>query len=103
MDVPDFPHIEGFDWDRANVQKNWRRHRVAFYECEELFLQEPLIVVPDPQHSGHEPRYFGYGRTFQGRWLTVVFTTRGNRFRVISARAMSRKERRAYAQTDPHI
>ena len=100
---PDWAGVEGFEWDRANVEKNWQRHRVAFYECEEVFFQEPLIIAMDVAHSASEPRYVAYGRTIGGRWLTVVFTIRGQRFRVISAREMSRKERKAYAQTSPSV
>lgn len=96
-ELPDFSQIEGFEWDRANFQKNWQRHRAAFYEGEEVFFHEAAIL-PDPCHSVTEARYFALGRTIQGRWLTVVFTMRKNRIRVISARDMSRKEKRDYGQ-----
>ena len=36
----DLSWVEGFDWDRGNIQKNWEGHRVAFYECEEVFFRE---------------------------------------------------------------
>jgi hypothetical protein len=42
--------------------------------------------------------YFSFGRTDGGRLLTVVFTVRGQLLRVISARPMSRRERRGYVQ-----
>ena len=44
-----------------------------------------------------EPRYFALGRTDVSRELAVVFTVRGKRVRVISARPMSRRERKGYA------
>lgn len=96
-EVPDLSQVEGFDWDRANVRKNWTRHRVAFYECEEVFFREP-VLAPDLEHSATEPRYFALGRTAEGRWLTIVFTLRGKKIRVVSARQMSRTERRRYGQ-----
>ena len=96
--LPDLSRIEGFDWGRANVQKSWQRHQVAFYECEEVFFSEP-VIVPNPAHSVVEQRYFAFGRTTRGRLLTVVFTMRENRIRVVSARDMSRKERKGYEQT----
>lgn len=95
--LPDPSKTEGFEWDRGNVQKNWERHRVAFYECEEVFFHEP-VLVPDPEHSASEKRYFAFGRTVRGRLLTIVFTIRKDRIRVISARDMNRKERRHYAK-----
>ncbi len=99
-ELPDPVSLEGFEWDQGNAQKNWRRHRVAFAECEEIFLHGP-IILPNPEHSATEPRHYAFGRTAQGRLLTVVFTVRRNKVRVISARDMSRKERRFYAEETP--
>ncbi|MBI3333158.1 MAG: BrnT family toxin [Candidatus Omnitrophica bacterium] len=96
-DLPELSQVEGFDWDRGNAQKNWQRHGVVFTECEEVFFSGP-VLFPDPGHSSVEPRYFALGQTVQGRLLAVVFTMRGGRIRVISARDMSRKERRTYAK-----
>ena len=28
--------VEGFDWDKGNIEKNWKKHRVAHIECEEV-------------------------------------------------------------------
>ena len=97
--LPDLSRFEGFDWDRGNIQKSWERHRVAFYECEEIFFYEP-VIVPNPEHSETEQRYYAFGRTVRGRLLTVVFTVRRDRIRIISARDMSRKERRRYGKDE---
>lgn len=86
----------GFEWDAGNRDKNRERHQVSAGECEELFFLRPLLVAPDLPHSGGESRYAALGRTVEGRRLTIVFTIRGTRIRVISARPMSRKERRLY-------
>ena len=86
--------IEGFDWDQGNIKKNWERHKVSFIECEEVFFNRPLVLVEDTGHSKSEGRYYTLGRTNDGRNLFVVFTTRNNKIRVISARDMNRKERR---------
>jgi uncharacterized DUF497 family protein len=87
---------EGFQWDAANSGKIWERHRVAPTECEELFFNGPLIVGEDDEHSASEQRMFGLGKSDAGRLLFVAFTVRGRLIRVISARDMSRKERRIY-------
>ena len=55
-----------------------------------------MLVAADARHSGQEARYAALGRTTAGRWLAVVFTIRGTLIRVISARDMSRRERRVY-------
>ena len=87
---------EGFQWDAANSEKIWKRHRVALTECEELFFNRPIIFGEDEEHSDAEKRMYGLGQSDAGRLLFVVFTIRGHLIRVISARDMSRKERRIY-------
>jgi uncharacterized protein len=86
----------GFEWDAGNIEKNWERHQVSAAECEQVFFQRPALIAPDPRHSQDEPRYAALGRTAGGRRLSIVFTIRDTRIRVISARAMSRRERRKY-------
>ncbi len=96
----DLTALEGFDWDEANLAKNWEKHRVAPWECEQVFFNVPLVAADDLAHSTVEPRYYVLGQTEAGRRLFIVFTTRKRKIRVISARDMSPKERRAYnAQT----
>ena len=87
----------GFEWDEGNATKRWERHRVGQGECEQLFFNEPLVVAADAAHSTHEARFFALGRTDEGRRLLVVFTLRGERVRVISARPMSRREREVHS------
>lgn len=86
----------GFQWDAGNAEKNWERHGVSRTECEEVFFNQPLLVVADEKHSKQEPRYFALGQTGFGRQLFVVFTIRDEFVRVISARPMSRRERKIY-------
>jgi len=87
----------GFDWDQANVEKNLESHRVPFWEAEEVFFNEPLLVRPDPTHSKSEPRPMVLGTTDAGRLLFISFTVRRHLIRVISARDMTRKEAITYA------
>jgi uncharacterized DUF497 family protein len=87
-----------FDWNRGNKDKNWQRHRVDFRECEEIFFNQPLKTFYDIRHSQKENRFIALGVTNKNRKLYVVFTMRNKKIRVISARDMSRKERRIYGQ-----
>jgi len=86
----------GFDWDEANVDKNWSLHRVAFWEAEELFFNEPLVIRADPAHSGGENRFVALGRADSGRLLFLSFTVRRTLIRIISARDMTRREANTY-------
>ena len=90
--------VEGFDWDKGNIEKNWERHRVSYLECEEVFFNQPLVVHEDEAHSGAENRYYGLGKTNDDRHLFIVFTIRNKKVRVISARDMKRRERRFYRE-----
>ena len=89
----------GFDWDDGNLEKNWKRHQVTFWEAEEIFFNEPLVVSSDRKHSEVEQRYLALGQTDSGRLLFISLTVRGSLIRVISARDMTRKEVQAYEQS----
>ena len=89
----------GFEWDDGNAEKNWTLHGVSRGEAEEVFFNRPILVAPDAKHSQKEKRYAALGKTNGGRGLTIVFTIRGSLVRVISARDMSRRERRIYEET----
>ena len=89
----------GFDWDEGNKEKNWINHQVTFAECEELFFNQPLAVADDTLHSKDEHRHYALGQTNIGRLLFISFTIRKKLIRVISARDMSRKERKVYGSS----
>jgi uncharacterized DUF497 family protein len=89
----------GFDWDEFNIHKNWDKHQVPWWKCEEVFFSEPLLLLEDIKHSEKEIRYYALGKTADKRNLTIVFTIRGHKVRPISARDMSRKERKIYAES----
>lgn len=87
---------KGFEWDDGNALKNWTKHRVTRAECEQVFFNQPLLVAHDELHSDFECRFYALGITSAGRSLFIAFTLRGGMIRVISARAMHRKEREVY-------
>lgn len=66
------------------------------FECEQVFFNEPLLAQDDIKHSQEEARYYVLGQTDKKRLLFVVFTIRNDLIRVISARDMSKKERKVY-------
>jgi uncharacterized protein len=96
----DLDQISGFDWDDRNSRKSADKHDVNQAEAESVFFNDPLIVVEDTKHSEAEPRLNALGKTAQNRLLHITFTLRqnGTMIRVISARDMHRKERKAYGQ-----
>lgn len=95
----DLEQITGFDWDEDNARKN-QKHGVAQAEAEEVFFNQPLLLLDDARHRDQEARYHALGKTLAGRLLHVTFTLRADStlVRVISARVMHRKERSVYEQ-----
>ena len=93
-----FAYLTGFQWDAGNSEKNLDSHSVTGAKAEEAFFNAPVVVTPDLGHSEQEPRFALLGRTNADRLLLLVFTARGTLARVISARAMNRKERRIHEQ-----
>ena len=93
--------ISGFDWDDGNACKN-DKHSVSMAEAEQVFFNEPLLLVADTKHSHAEQRYHALGKSDEGRTLHITFTLRksGEKIRVISARDMHKKERTIYEQTN---
>ncbi|RLB75009.1 MAG: BrnT family toxin [Deltaproteobacteria bacterium] len=87
----------GFDWNEGNTDKNWLKHKVSSSECEQIFFNHPLLIQDDIIHSKTEQRFYALGQTNLKRFLFIAFTVRNNLIRVISARDMSRKERRVYS------
>ena len=86
----------GFQWDDGNAEKNWIRHRISRNEAEETFLNQPLVVADDHEHSAAEERFYALGQTNRGRLLFVVFAIRRRLIRIISARDMTKREREVY-------
>jgi len=84
-----------FEWGKGNINKNMK-HGVADKEAEEIFGSKKKIFMKDEKHSLKEERYMIWGKTNKERKLTVFFTLRNEKVRIISARDMNRKERNAY-------
>ena len=87
-----------FEWDPQKAIANESKHGVSFVEASEVFGDEHSSAVPDPDHSLEEGRYIIFGVSRNGRFLVVSYTERNDRIRLISARMMTRSERKAYEQ-----
>ncbi len=96
----DLNKIASFDWDTGNARKN-DKHGVSMAEAEQVFFNDPLLLIADTKHSHAEQRFHALGKTDDGRTLHITFTLgkAGEKIRVISARDMHKKERTIYEQT----
>lgn len=89
---------KSFEWNKHNIEKNRKKHKIKFKECEEAFSKKPLILFQHKKHSITEKRFGVFGKTNNNKLLTIIFTFRNSKIRVISARKQSQKERKAYGQ-----
>lgn len=87
-----------FNWDQGNINKNIAKHKIKNEEAEEVFVNQPIVLIKDKKHSQTESRLMILGQSDRKRLLTIVSTIRNNQIRIISARTMGRKERSLYEQ-----
>ena len=84
-----------FEWDEEKAAANWKKHGVDFRDAVRVFSDPFRKELYDAAHSdGYEDRYNTIGMVRD--ILFVVYTERGERVRVISARKATPKERRWY-------
>ena len=102
----------GFQWDAGSTAEAGPGSGVTRSECEQLFLNEPLVVADDvivestdtertpvaqdATRSSREVRGHALGETDDGRLLFAAFTVRNGLVRVTAAREMTRSERGVY-------
>lgn len=86
-----------FEWDEVKDTANQRDHGVRFVDAQEAFYDPNRLIAKDEAHSKHEDRLYCIGKTAKGI-LTVRFTLRGHRIRIIGA-GNWRKWRKLYEET----
>ena len=87
-----------FEWDPRKATANRAKHGVSFEEASSVFGDPLGVIVDDPRHSHGEKRHVLLGSSEQHRLLAVMFTEREDRIRVISARRVTRRERKNYEE-----
>lgn len=88
-----------FEWDETKAQANIQKHGVTFEEAAEVFF-DPFYQTGDASVDEGEERDFIIGYTFTQRLLLAVYTERGDRNRIISARPATRAERKVYEEAN---
>ena len=84
------------EWDDEEAASNWNKHQVTFEEAVSA-LDDPLAVTyDDPVHSAEEERFISIGLSRLNRLLLVSHTDRAGTIRIISARLVTRGERKHY-------
>ena len=88
-----------FEWNLRKAAENLRKHKVSFNEAATVFGDFLSATASDPEHSVEERRYITIGLSNRGRLLMVAHAEYHERIRIISARPLTRSERKAYEET----
>lgn len=87
-----------FEWNSEKATGNLVKHGISFHEAATIFGDPLALTHVDSKHSHNEDRFLTYGHSLTGRLLIVAHTDRGNRTRIISARLVTRRERKHYEE-----
>ena len=85
-----------FEWDPAKAETNRNKHGVRFSDAVAVLFDPAALTIPDERTE--EERFVTVGGDALGRVLVVVYTWRGNRIRLISARKATRREQQQYKE-----
>ena len=87
-----------FSWDPQKAESNWAKHGVTFEEAVSVFADPLARIFDDPSHSEAEPRELIIGNSKLRRLILVSFVEAEEKVRVISARIVTRAERKDYEE-----
>ena len=88
-----------FEWDKRKAATNLRKHQVSFEEASTVFGDPLSLTITDPDTYLQEERSITVGHSFSGRIIVVVHVDRGDNIRIVSARPTTRKEKKAYEES----
>jgi uncharacterized protein len=91
-----------FEWNSIKAEANLKKHKISFQEARRVFDDLFALIEQDLSEDFGEDRFLATGMV-EGLLVTVVYTERGERIRLISARKANSDEQRRYyrSQTPP--
>ena len=90
-----------FEWDSEKAKRNKIKHGISFKVAARVFEDDDRIERPDEEHSQTEERWQVIGKV--ENILFVVYTERGDRTRIISAREATPVEKEWYYNGDGNL
>ena len=87
-----------FEWDENKAELNLKKHKISFHEAATIFGDSLALTFDDPDHSVGEYRLITFGLSRFNRLLVVSHTQREGKMRIISARPMTKQERKIYEE-----
>jgi uncharacterized protein len=90
---------EDFEYDPPKAATNLKKHGVSLADAEGVF-QDPFARHIEDLEAEGEQRFIALGEGSAGALLVVVYTHRGEKIRVISARRATPQEVRKYREDE---
>ena len=84
-----------FEWHIAKARRNYRDHGVTFETARKVFADAFRVEILDEREDYGEDRWRVIGMV-EGQILSVVYTERRGRYRLISARRAEKDEQDHY-------
>jgi uncharacterized DUF497 family protein len=75
----DMARLAGFHWHAGNDNDISHKHRVSRAAAEQVFFNDPVLIMADERHSRPEERLHALSRTDNGGILLIAFTLRDDR------------------------
>lgn len=88
-------NADDFEWDEEKAASNYAKHGVSFDAAIKVFRDPFAIEKSDDRQDYGEERLILTGMA-DSLLLTVVYTERGEKTRIISARRVTKHERDDY-------
>ena len=89
------------EWDDNKAKLNWKKHKIYFEDAAYIFLDENKFEDYDFEHSDYEDRWKVIGKVRDV--LVVIYTERGEKYRLISARFANKREEEEYYGQYPDL
>jgi uncharacterized protein len=86
-----------YEWDPAKARANFAKHGVRFADAVTVLEDDLALTMRDPS-SDEEERWITLGRNSLGRVIVVVYTSRKDNARLISARPATAREKSQYEE-----
>ena len=83
-----------FEWDERKRQANIDKHGIDFFRAKQIWDGE-VLEIPSPRSESRERRFIAWG-LMEGQVIAIVYTWRGRKRRIISARRARKYEEETY-------
>jgi uncharacterized DUF497 family protein len=95
--ITESPYSKGmdFEWNVQKAKRNLVKHGIDFSDAIRIFLDPFRLEEVDERIDYQEERFKAIGQV-EGMIFVVIYTLRGEKYRIISARKATRNERRRY-------